>query len=176
MPEQEEIYQSQAEGYDRLIQREDYKGNLLPALNAIVPLRGTEVIDIGAGTGRFACLLASIARRIVGLDRSMAMLRVARSKLEHQASDAWRLSVGDNRALPISPDAADVVLAGWTFGHATVWYEDHWREEIDPSIREMMRLLRPGGTAIICETLGTGARHPAPPTTVLHAYYRFLET
>jgi ubiquinone/menaquinone biosynthesis C-methylase UbiE len=77
MPEQEEIYQSQAEGYDRLIQREDHEGNLLPALDAIVSLRGSAIIDIGAGTGRFPCMVSPMARLVVGLDRSMAM-RVAR--------------------------------------------------------------------------------------------------
>ncbi len=176
MPEQEQIYQSQADGYDRLIQHEDYRGNLLPALETIVPLRGTEVIDIGSGTGRFPRMLSAIARSVVGLDRSMAMLQVARSTLQGAGADAWRLVVGENRALPICPEAADVVLAGWTFGHATVWTEDRWREEIDPAVREMMRLLRPGGTAIICETLGTGSLHPAPPTPTLEAYYQFLES
>jgi ubiquinone/menaquinone biosynthesis C-methylase UbiE len=57
-----------------------------------------------------------------------------------------------------------------------VWYEERWRDEIDPAVREMMRLLRPGGTAIICETLGTGTLEPAPPTPTLEAYYHFLET
>ncbi len=175
MPEQEEIYQSQAEGYDRLIQREDHQGNLLPALEAIVRLRGSVVIDVGAGTGRFTCMVSPMARLVVGLDQSTAMLRVARARLEGQASRAWHLSVGENRALPIRSEAADIVLAGWTFGHATVWYEERWRDEIDPAIREMMRLLRPGGTAIICETLGTGSAEPAPPTPTLEAYYQFLE-
>jgi hypothetical protein len=39
----------------------------------------------------------------------------------------------------------------------------------------MKRMLRPGGTAVILETLGTGQEAPRPPTEGLAAYYAFLE-
>jgi hypothetical protein len=35
----------------------------------------------------------------------------------------------------------------------------------------MLRVLRPGGVAIIFETLGSGADHPAPPTAALAECY-----
>jgi ubiquinone/menaquinone biosynthesis C-methylase UbiE len=176
MPEQDEIYQSQAEGYERLIQREDCQHNLLPALLAIAPMQGKDLIDMGAGTGRLTCMLTGLANSIIGLDTSPPMLRVAQSKLRPSSMGRWQLAVGDNRKMPIRDEAADVVLAGWTFGHATVWYGDRWREEIGPAIGEMLRLLRPGGTGVICETLGTGSTEPAAPTATLAAYYHFLES
>jgi hypothetical protein len=40
----------------------------------------------------------------------------------------------------------------------------------------MRRVLRPGGTAIILETLGTGRETPHPPSEALAAYYAMLET
>ena len=40
---------------------------------------------------------------------------------------------------------------------------------------EMKRVLRPGGTAVIFETLGTGSEEPNPPTETLAAYYAYLE-
>jgi ubiquinone/menaquinone biosynthesis C-methylase UbiE len=174
--EQHEIYQSQAEGYDRLIAREDYLGNLLPALKSLEPLKGKIILDMGSGTGRFPRLLATEARWIVGTDISLAMLRVARSQLAGHNPGRWDLVAGDNRRMPVRADMADVVLAGWSFGHATVWYGDQWRQEIGPALDEMLRMTRPGGIAIICETLGTGVIEPAPPTTTLAAYYHFLES
>ena len=39
----------------------------------------------------------------------------------------------------------------------------------------MKRVLRPGGTVIIVETLGTGSEEPHPPTEALAAYYALLE-
>jgi ubiquinone/menaquinone biosynthesis C-methylase UbiE len=176
MPTQDEIYQTEAEGYDHLVQREDYQGNLLPALEAIVPFAGKAVIDLGTGTGRVAGLLCGRAETILGFDVSIAMLRVARSRLQALTGGRWGLALGDNRRLPIRAACADVVLAGWSYGHATVWYEDRWRDEIDPAIHEQLRLLHPGGTAIICETLGTGSLEPIEPTPTLAAYYRFLES
>jgi ubiquinone/menaquinone biosynthesis C-methylase UbiE len=176
MPEQDQIYRSQAEGYERLIEREDHQGNLLRALQSIASMRGKDIIDMGAGTGRFTCMLCGLANSVLGLDVSLPMLQVARSKLQSQAPGRWQLIVSDNRHMPLGGEAADVVLADWTFGHATVWYGDRWREEIGPAIGEMMRLLRPGGTGIICETLGTASLEPGPPTETLAAYYRFLES
>jgi ubiquinone/menaquinone biosynthesis C-methylase UbiE len=39
----------------------------------------------------------------------------------------------------------------------------------------MMRVLKPGGTAIILETMTTGSETPAPPNERLAAYYAWLE-
>ena len=39
----------------------------------------------------------------------------------------------------------------------------------------MLRLLRPGGTAIMLETLGTGNETPAPPNEGLAQFYAMLE-
>jgi hypothetical protein len=39
----------------------------------------------------------------------------------------------------------------------------------------MKRVLRPGGTVIILETLGTGCESPHPPSDALAAYYALLE-
>ena len=38
------------------------------------------VLELGCGTGRIACSLARIGRRVVGIDRSAAMLDLARAK------------------------------------------------------------------------------------------------
>jgi len=43
-------------------------------------------------------------------------------------------------------------------------------------VDEMLRLLRPGGAAVIIETMGTGSRTPAPPNAQLAAYYAWLES
>jgi len=43
------------------------------------------------------------------------------------------------------------------------------------ALAEMFRVLRPGGTAIILETMGTGQAEPFPPTEGLAAFYRWLQ-
>lgn len=166
MPDFRAIYQRQATDYDLMVSREDYQGNLLPALQSICTLDGVDVIELGAGTGRLTALIAPLC----ALDASEHMLGVLRRKLPQVSALA-----ADNRALPLASAVADVTVAGWSFGHSVGWYPDDWRIQIQRAIDEMLRLLRPGGTAIILETLGTGSETPAPPTAGLAAYYSFLE-
>jgi ubiquinone/menaquinone biosynthesis C-methylase UbiE len=175
MPEQSEVYEKHADMYERLVVREDYEENILPALRAIRSLEGLDVVEFGAGTGRFTLMLAPLVRRILAFDFSEHMLQVTRGKLRETDSSNWLLSAGDNRSMPLPANGFDLAIAGWSFGHATVWYEDKWRDEIGQSLAEMKRVLRPGGTAVIFETLGTGSEEPNPPTETLAAYYAYLE-
>ncbi|HAV80897.1 MAG TPA: ArsR family transcriptional regulator, partial [Erythrobacter sp.] len=52
------------------------------------------LLDIGTGTGRMAELFAERAERIVALDKSLAMLRVARAKLQHLPTERVELVQG----------------------------------------------------------------------------------
>jgi ubiquinone/menaquinone biosynthesis C-methylase UbiE len=121
-------------------------------------------------------LLAPVVKSIRAYDASQHMLDNARASMESTGLSNWALEVGDNRALPTADASADLSVAGWSFGHATGWYIDYWREMIDKSVSEMLRVLKPGGTAIILESLGTGTETPHPPDRKLAAYYDWLET
>jgi ubiquinone/menaquinone biosynthesis C-methylase UbiE len=176
MPTFEEVYARYADHYDRLVNREDYQQNILPALNAVVPLAGLDVVEMGAGTGRLTRLFAPVVRRIDAFDRSAHMLSAALTHLRASGLSNWSLGVADNQSLPVESASADLAIAGWSFGHATEWTPDVWPREIGAAVREMLRVVRPGGTAIILETMGTGSETPAPPSAVLADYYRLLET
>lgn len=176
MPNFEEIYAYHADAYDALIEREDYQGHLLPALAQIAPLEGARVVEFGAGTGRLTRLLAPLVQRIRAYDASPHMLGAAELHLTAMGVTNWELGVADNKHLPVEDRGADIAFAGWTFGHAVDWFPDSWRGEIGAAVDEMMRVLRPGGTAIILETMTTGSETPAPPTEGLATYYRWLET
>ncbi len=169
------IYTHQADQYDRLVAREDYQGQILAALQRIRPLVGLDVVEFGAGTGRLTRLLAPRVASIQAFDASAAMLQVAGQTLEGAGGAKWTLGVADNRRLPVGDGVADLAVAGWSFGHTVGWYPDTWREEIGQMLAEMRRVLRPGGTAVILETLGTGRETPQPPHAGLAAYYRWLE-
>lgn len=175
-PDQRQIYDSDAARYERLVAAEDWQGRLLPAIAELVPLAGAVVVEPGAGTGRLTRLLGPRVWQIHALDRSGHMLRHARELLQRDRLGNWSLAVADNRGLPLGSRCADIAIAGWTFGHSTVWNERGWRAEVERALGEMMRVLRPGGTALILETLGTGSQSPQPPTENLAAFYRWLET
>ncbi|MBL0197555.1 MAG: class I SAM-dependent methyltransferase [Myxococcales bacterium] len=169
------IYRERAEDYDRLVGAEDADGNLLPALEAVVPVAGLDVLDVGTGTGRLARLLVGRARRVVGVEPAPAMLAVARRHLEASGHGGWELHEGRADALPVESASADLVLAGWVLGHQRTWRADDWREAIGACLCEMSRCLRPGGTMVIIETLGTGSEEPAPPNAALADYFGWLE-
>jgi ubiquinone/menaquinone biosynthesis C-methylase UbiE len=171
----ETIYTERAADYDRLVAREDYQHNILRALSSSHPLAGSDVVEMGAGTGRLTRLLAPRVKSILACDRSKAMLDVAADHLKESSLDNWRLVVADNRRLPVADGVADISIAGWSFGHSTGWQPRTWPDEIDRAVAQMRRVLRPGGTAIILETLGTGRETPQPPTDALAAYYQLLE-
>ncbi len=164
-----QIYTQQAERYDRMVASEDYQGNILWALLQIRPFPVDTVVDVGAGTGRIARLLAPHAKRTYAFDIAEPMLRVA------QNNSMKELALADNRRLPLGTAVADVCIAGWSLGHFVGWYPQTWQTEIGHVLAEMQRVTQAGGQIIILETLGTGIETPQPPTPGLAAYYNWLQ-
>jgi SAM-dependent methyltransferase len=93
------------------------------------------VLDVGCGTGTFACLLARSGRNVVGVDPARASLDVARTK---PGADAVRWIQGDATTLP--PLTAD--LAFMTGNVAQVFLTD---EEWMSTLAGIHSALRPGG-------------------------------
>ena len=174
MPDYKEIYTSRADDYERLITYEDYQASLLPALNRIRPLAGLDVVELGAGTGRLTRLVAPLARSIQAFDASSHMLKVGQVVLKRSGLHNWHIAAADHRRLPVRSQSADVALAGWTLAHLFAWSEPAWRDEAEKVLAELRRVLRPGGTIIVLETLGTGHETPHPPENLI-PYYSFLE-
>lgn len=171
----QDIYANKAAQYDAMVAREDYEGNILKALEGIRPLAGLDVIEFGAGTGRLTRLLAPHVQSIRAFDNAPHMLEIARPTLEATDSTNWTLEVAENTSLPVPDSSADLAIEGWSFGHQTGWNPDGWRESIGAALREMQRVLRPGGTAVLLETMGTGSESPAPPAPGLAEFYAWLE-
>jgi len=168
--EQAEIYRTRAREYHRLVMAEDCDGHLLPALSRRVSLHGARVVEVGAGTGRLTKLLVEAGADVTAFEREPPMLEVAG---EHVPDG--RFEVADARALPLADAVADVLVAGWVFGHLRLWMPDGWRDEVGRALDEAARVLVPSGAIVIIETLGTGSLAPAPPSTALAEYYAFLE-
>lgn len=108
-------------------------GLLLPPL---------DVVDLGCGEGYLTIEAARWARRVVGVDRSPAVLARARQLAERRrvTNIVWKRA--DIERVP-APDASfDVALLSQTLHHAA-----------DPgrAIHEAARLLRPGGRVIILD-------------------------
>ena len=169
------IYERHAAEYDAMVAAEDCDGHLLPALQSIVPLGGAAILEVGAGTGRVTRLLLDAGARVVASEPALAMLAVARRHTAHLPAARCALLGADALALPVRAGWADVAIAGWALGHLRSWHPGAWRETIARGLTEMDRALRPGGTLIVIETLGTGEERPLPPSPELAEYYAWLE-
>lgn len=170
-----QIYRHQAAAYQRLIAAEDADGHLLPALQAITPLAGNRILDLGSGTGRIPLLLRGLGCEVLAMDLHHAMLVEQKKQLKVGTRDR-RLVQADLRHVPIANGWADVVTVGWAIGHFVGWFGESWHAEVDRALAAMRRAAKPGGTLIVMETLGTGVRQPAPPSEGLAAYYAYLES
>jgi trans-aconitate 2-methyltransferase len=100
-------------------------------------LRGDEVaLDAGCGSGRVTrLLLERLPRgRVYGVDRSPAMLAVAREEFADVA-DRVVLAEGDLTSVRL-PEPLDAVFSNATF---------HWIHDHDALFRNLADLMRPGG-------------------------------
>lgn len=170
------IYGRDADRYDRLKAREDYQQRLLAALSAIRSFDRADLVEWGTGTGWLSTLVAPQARSLIGCDLNPHMLHVAAGKYRALEHLQWTLVAADHRRAPLPDRVADVALAGWTLCYLGRQFTgETWQQQIAQSIAEMQRVLRPGGTIIIVETLGTGCAEPAPPADWLADYYAVLK-
>jgi len=168
------VYQHYADQYGLLVSREDHEGNILPALNHIRPLTRLDIIDLGSGTGRLACMLSPLARSVHAFDISQHMLDIAIAKLQASGFVNWKAGIADHRKLPLEDDVADVAISGWSLVYAAIWSPEPWQRQGDLALAEIQRVVRPTGTVIILETLGTGHETPHPPEELV-PYFDHLE-
>ena len=99
-----------------------------------------EVADVGCGTGFVAAGLAPLVSRVYALDGSPAMLDVARRNLAAYDNVVYQTTEGSALTLPDA--SVDAALANMYLHHCT-----------DPAaaIREMARIVRPGGRLVITD-------------------------
>jgi demethylmenaquinone methyltransferase/2-methoxy-6-polyprenyl-1,4-benzoquinol methylase len=106
------------------------------------------VLDVATGTGAVAIELArTTGCSVVGVDRSPEMLAEARRRV----SERVRLVEGDARALP---------FADASFDGLTVTYLLRYVEDPAATLRELARVVRPGGTIASLEFAVPGAARP----------------
>lgn len=104
-----------------------------------------DLLDIGSGTGTWVAWVAGSplpSRTLVGLDYSAAMCKVAHGKAAAIGDDAPRFVNGDAEHLPFADGSFDVVTCSNSLHH----YPHQ-----AAAVREMVRVLRPGGRLMIID-------------------------
>ena len=112
------------------------------AVSSLVP-RELVVADVGCGTGYVARALLGRVDRVILVDHSDAMLDQARQTLEGVGPRA-EFRRGELDHLPLSDGEVDAVFAHMVLHHVP---------DLSAALREMARVLKPGGTLVVCDLL-----------------------
>jgi SAM-dependent methyltransferase len=108
-----------------------------PSLRALLPpVAGRRVLDAGCGAGRASEWLVEQGAEVVGIDASPEMLRRARERVP-----AASFALADfSEPLAFENGSFDVAVAGLVMHYLRDWV---------PTLRELYRVLRPGGIFVL---------------------------
>ena len=133
------------------------------AIDSLKPYAPQRILDVSTGTGDFALMAVDRLQpqSLIGADLSEGMLSVGREKVERAGkSDIITLQKEDCMALSFEDNTFDAV---------TVAYGVRNFEDLDRGLREMLRVLKPGGRLVIIE-LTSPVRFPMKQLFWLYAH------
>jgi ubiquinone/menaquinone biosynthesis C-methylase UbiE len=110
------------------------------ALNTAGLQAGRLAADIGAGSGFITAGLLRRGVRVIAVDQSEAMLAEMRRKFANAGGVDYRR--GEAEALPVETETVDYVFANMYLHHV---------ESPPEAIKEMARILKPGGKLVITD-------------------------
>lgn len=124
------------DAFENMVNRASYEGTALAVAQMIGP--GDEVLECACGTGAISAAIAPACARLVATDYSDGMLAQARKKLAKRSNVT--VEQADITALPYADDSFDVAVAGNVI---------HLLPDPEQALRELARVVRPGGTIIL---------------------------
>jgi len=99
------------------------------------------VLDLACGTGRHSLYLASQGFDVYATDAAGTGIEITQEKAARAGLDV-RCSVHDMRTIPLADGFFDAVVCTWSIHHGHM-------ADIERTVAEVYRVLRPGGTAVI---------------------------
>ncbi len=114
------------------------------AVKELREINPKKILDIATGTGDFAIANLKLKpEEVVGIDISSGMLKVGKEKMKKKKVDnIVSMQLGDSEDLPFDDNYFDGLTVG--FGVRNF-------ENLEKGLAEMLRVIRPGGKAIILE-------------------------
>lgn len=115
------------------------------AINSLRPYKPRSILDVATGTGDFAILAAKELKplELLGIDISDGMMSVAQKKVDKEClNQTIKFQKEDCMKLTLTSDHYDAI---------TVAYGIRNFENLDNGLREMLRVLIPGGRLVIIE-------------------------
>jgi len=157
------------------IARPFISSSLIARKNAVLSFAevqpGQRVLDLGCGPGVYGEEILTRGAFWYGMDISQAMLSYAHTRLYEQPNS--RLLQGSSTFIPLKSSNLDVAICSGLIDYLS-------RDQLIDTIREVQRVLRPGGVLCITANLGDRLRWlrsrapawlPAPLRVIGPAYF-----
>ncbi|XVV12288.1 class I SAM-dependent DNA methyltransferase [Actinoplanes sp. CA-131856] len=131
---------------------------MLDLFAELTAAQGTDVADVGCGTGRLLPYLAGRGLSPRGVDLSPKMIEVAR-----RDNPGFTYEVADVRELPF----ADASLVGVVCWFSLIYLAPDARV---PAFAELARVVKPGGYLVAAFKHGDGVRHRNAPGSRVESF------
>lgn len=113
------------------------------------PHAGARLLDLGCGAGHASFTAAARVAQVVAYDLSAQMLAVVEQAAAEKGLSNIQLQQGVAESLPFEDAGFDLVISRYS--------AHHWHD-VGQALREVKRVLKPGGRAIFMDVVSPG--HP----------------
>jgi SAM-dependent methyltransferase len=131
--------------FELMAQAIDPEERIPAAMQAAAPLEGRKLLDVGAGVGDRTIVYARLAEHVYALEPDPKALPILRGRIKSSGATNVTVVPGGADSIPLEDGLVDVAYATWAyfFGPGS-----------EPGLREVERVIRPGGDIVIVQNYG----------------------
>jgi SAM-dependent methyltransferase len=122
----------------------DPEGVVESAMRAVADWSDRDVLDVGCGSGYHLPGFAAAARHVVGVEPHPPLVALAQRRTRRLGNVA--VKQGTAQRLPLPASSVDLAHARWAY---------FFGPGCEPGLRELARVVRPGGAAFVIDNDGT---------------------
>ena len=135
----------QLELFSLLAQAVDPEERIPAAMQAVAPIADRVLLDVGAGVGDRTIPYARVAAQVYALEPDPRVLPILRGRIKSASASNITVVPSGADAISLDDDLVDVAYATWAyfFGPGS-----------EPGLREVERVVRPGGDIVVVQNYG----------------------
>lgn len=136
-----EVFAGAADHWDQIRRQYEHPDLQTGVVTALVP-SGLSIVDVGTGTGALLPILAAASESVTAVDHNPTLLARARRRCRDAGHDNVVFERADARSLPYEDGAFDAAYTSMVLHHLP---------EPLVAVRELARVVKPGGRVVIIE-------------------------